>query len=64
MENRKSPGRIVVHLKTKRQGRTFNQKGIINGKVPVYFESGKPFVYEEKAILCSPENLKVIGFID
>lgn len=57
-------GQIVKHISTDKKGRTFNNKGMINGKIPVYFETEKPFIFEEKAVLCSPERLTVIGFID
>lgn len=49
-------------------GRTYNIKGIIEGKVPVYFATKLngdiPIEYSKDAILCNPANLKVIGFID
>jgi hypothetical protein len=41
-----------------------NNKGLINGKIPVYFQTDKSLVFEEKATLCNPENLQVYGFID
>lgn len=60
-----NPGSIVVTQKGKK-GRTYNSKGIINGKVPVYmFENNEVTGKSDKmAILCKPESLKVIGFID
>lgn len=58
----KNPGRIVV-MKDGRRGRTYNKKGLIQGKVPVH-----PFGIEQldgsKPMLCKPEDLIVIGFID
>lgn len=36
---------------------------MIKGKVPVYFETEKRFVFEERAVLCSVENLEIYGFI-
>ena len=60
----KNSGKIVRHLKNGKRGRTYNNKGMINGKVPVYFETEERFVFEEKAILCNVENLEVCGFID
>jgi len=64
MNKPESSGKIVKHLKNGKRGRTFNNKGLINGKVPVYFETEKRFVFEEKATLCSIENLEICGFID
>jgi len=60
----RNPGMMVEHLKTGKKGRTYNNKEMINGKVPVYFEMEDAKAYETKAILCSTENLKVVGFID
>lgn len=53
----------LVETKSGNTGRTYNDKEMINGKVPVYLydENGKP---AEKAILCDPKTLKTIGFID
>jgi hypothetical protein len=57
-------------------GRTFHDKGLINEKVPVYLctkfgENEKlvpglkvPLIFSDKAILCDPNSLKMIGFID
>lgn len=64
MNRFENSGRIVKHLKNGKRGRLFNNKGLINGKVPVYFETEKRFVFEEKATLCSVENLEICGFID
>lgn len=58
----KNPG-VIVETKTGKIGRTFNNKGLINGKVPVYLEIDENS-YTDKAILCDPKNLKQIGFID
>lgn len=59
----KQPGRIVLNIATEKKGRTFNSKGLINDKVPVYYET-ECNKYSEKAVLCDPANLRVIGFID
>lgn len=64
MDRFNNSGKIVEHLKTGKRGRTYNNKEMINGKVPVYFETEKRFVFEDKAVLCSVENLKICGFID
>ncbi len=58
----KRPG-YLVETKSGKKGRTFHDKGEVNGKIPVYLEE-KPFVYSEKAILCEKESLKLKGFID
>ena len=60
-------GTIVEHKKHG-LGRTYNAKGVIEGKVPVYFatviKDDIPVEYSKDAILCNPANLQVIGFID
>lgn len=63
----KQPGYLVT-TKDEKQGRTFNEKGFINKKVPVYlatdFKNGIPIKYSDSAILCDPATLKINGFID
>lgn len=65
----KNPGRIVK-TKSCNIGRTFNNKEFIEGKIPVYlceeykYNTAIPLKYSDKAILCRPETLTVIGFID
>jgi hypothetical protein len=54
---------LLVETQTGEKGAVYNKKGLVNGKVPVYLEI-KPNVYSDKAILCSYETLKIIGFID
>jgi hypothetical protein len=53
----------IVKTKGDKKGRTYHNKGMINGKVPVYLLSDnlKP---SENVILCSADSLKIIGFID
>lgn len=58
----KNPGKIVI-TKSGKVGRTYNEKGLINGKVPVYLENSK-HQYSEDAILYDPDSLTVKGFID
>lgn len=53
----------IVETKSGKIGRTYHSKGLINKKKPVYLEISK-FKYSKTAILCIPESLKVIGFID
>jgi hypothetical protein len=60
----KNPGRLVRHFKSGKRGRTFNSKKMVNGKVPVYLETDKDFIFSDKAILCRFESIKVIGYID
>ena len=74
--NRKNSGQLVK-TKDGKIGRTYNSKGLINGKIPVYlaisFErlpvkggafEDFPSEYSEKAILCDPKTLKPFGMID
>lgn len=53
----------LVETKSGKKGRTYHYKGLIGGKVPVYLEVSK-FQYSDQAILCDPNTLKQIGFID
>jgi len=64
MDRFKNSGKLVRHLKNDKRGRTYNNKEMINGKVPVYFETDKRFVFKEKATLCNVENLEICGMID
>ena len=60
----KNPGKIVRTKKGK-LGRTYNSKGLIKEKVPVYIiKSMTDHSHDELPILCKPETLKVIGFVD
>lgn len=59
----KQPGYLVKHKKDNRTGRTYHNKSLINGKIPVYWEE-KSKKYKDKPTLVSPENLQIIGFID
>ena len=58
----------LVETKDGKLGRTIHEKGIINGKIPVYVatlvKSGIPLAFSKDAILCDPKGLKQIGFID
>ncbi len=64
---------FIVKNKEDKYGRTIHGKGIINGKVPVYFATkmsdekhgiSLPIEFSETAILCDPKTLIKIGFID
>ncbi len=68
-----NPG-YLVETKTGIKGRTYHSKGLVNGKVPVY-ECTKEVPTEiegltvcsefsDKALLCNPGTIKIIGFID
>ena len=48
---------MIVTTKSGKKGRTYNSKGLINGKVPVYLESDRKFIFSNDAVLCSPETL-------
>lgn len=39
------------------KGRTYHNKDMVNGKVQVFLDDGRK-------MLCSPEKLKLIGFVD
>jgi heptaprenylglyceryl phosphate synthase len=66
-----NPG-YIVKTKSGKVGRTYHMRGIINKKIAVYlcikeeqFEGDTFYIeFSEKAILCAPETLKMIGFID
>jgi len=53
----------LVITKSGKSGRTYHNKGLINEKIPVYLEV-KEHEYADKAILCDPSTLKLVGFID
>lgn len=71
MINPKRSG-YIVETKNGKLGRTIHEKGLINGKVPVYLATKihedlnmkVPLLFSDKAILCDPGTLKHIGFID
>lgn len=71
MINPKKSG-YIVETKAGKLGRTIHEKGIVNGKIPVYLattihedENVKiPLIFSKQAILCDPTTLKHIGFID
>ena len=46
----------IVETKTGLRGRTYHSEGLINNKVIVHTEKRK--------LLCVPDTLKIIGFID
>lgn len=52
----------IVETSSGKVGRTYNSKGLVKGKVPVYLQDGEN--YSDKAILCEHATLKFIGFID
>lgn len=62
----------IVKTKSGKIGRTYHNKGMVNGKIPVYLAAKKRkqdgcwvILEEEKsAILCDPKTLKGLGFID
>jgi len=68
-------GGYLVKNRDGKVGRTYYQKGLINGKIPVYlcieFKTIKdhpslktPLKFSDTAILCDPKTLRHIGFID
>lgn len=63
----------LIQNKDGKIGRTFNNKGLINNKVPVYFATTfktmkdgyeYPSEFSKDAILCDPQTLKIIGYVD
>lgn len=52
---KKGPGYLVETSQGK--GRTFHSDDLVEGKLPVYLETGKK-------ILCSLDKVKQIGFVD
>lgn len=62
--NTSKSGKIVMHRKSGRIGRTYDKDELINCKIPVYFETNEKNVYESRATLCNSYNLVVLGFID
>lgn len=67
----KNSGKLVI-TKNDQVGRTFDSKGLINGRVAVYlatafkkqYDFEFPTEYSDKAILCEPSTLKVFGYLD
>jgi len=74
----RSKSGYLVKTKDGKIGRTYHNKGLVNGKVPVYLGSDyedinegveeSPFMFPKSftktAILCEKGSLKMIGFID
>lgn len=54
-EYKSDPG-YLVETKTGLKGRTFHRDGLVNGKCVVHTANGK--------LLCDPNTVKCIGFID
>jgi hypothetical protein len=48
----------LVETKTGKKGRTYHREGLIKDKMIVHIEG------EDKPLLCVPETVKIIGFID
>jgi hypothetical protein len=50
----------LVETKTGKQGRTYHRDNKVNGKIVVYI------VVDEKEVkmLCDPETVKIIGYVD
>jgi hypothetical protein len=50
----------LVETKTGKQGRTYHRDNKVNGKIVVYIDvDGK-----EVKMLCNPDSIKIIGFVD
>lgn len=60
----KNPG-LLVRTKNDVIGRTYKYKDFINDKLPVYPSKNKDHTeFSDKAILCEPETVDIIGYID
>jgi len=55
----KNPGYIVETSKGIK-GRTYHREGLINGKTVVHIKKDD----KDLKLLCDPDSLKIIGFID
>jgi len=51
----------LVETKTGKQGRTYHRVNKVNGKIVVYIEGEAGTTVK---ILCNPETVKIIGFVD
>jgi len=50
----------LVETKSGKKGRTYHRDKLLNGKMVVYAEvDGK-----EVKLLCDPQTIKIIGFVD
>ena len=58
-----SENRLVETTKTGKKGRTYHGENPINGKIRVYLMTDN-FELTGQKMLCDPEGLKKIGFID
>lgn len=72
----RNPG-YIVETKTGKAGRTFHNKELVNGKVPVYlatefkeYDNKRGGIlkvaskYSDQAVLCEQTTLRVLGMID
>lgn len=50
----------IVETKTGKKGRTFHREGLVNKKIIVHVEIDG----NDVKMLCDPDTIKVIGFID
>lgn len=50
----------LVETKTGKQGRTYHRENKINGKIVVYVLVDE----REVKMLCNPETIKIIGYVD
>lgn len=50
----------LVKTKSGKEGRTYHRDNLVDGKLIVYIEvDGK-----EMKMLCNPETIKIIGYVD
>jgi hypothetical protein len=50
----------LVETKTGKRGRTYHREKLINGKMIVYIKTDD----KEVKMLCDPQKIKIIGFVD
>jgi hypothetical protein len=50
----------LVETKTGKKGRTFHRENLVKGKMVVYVKVDN----KEIKMLCDPQTIKIIGFVD
>jgi hypothetical protein len=50
----------LVETKTGKQGRTYHREGLVNKKMVVHIEEDGKTI----KMLCDPQTVKIIGFVD
>jgi len=50
----------IVKTKTGKEGRTYHREGLINKKMIVYVEQDGKII----KMLCDPQTIEIIGYVD